>query len=91
VNQFLSRPAWSPDGKTIFCVTLGRGSGNQAVAVDAITGKQNILFEYKEGFLQDPAWLPDGHALMATAVGDETNFTRFKSSKSHILMERSEQ
>ena len=91
VNQFLSRPAGSPDGKTIFCVTLGRGSGNQAVAVDAITGKQNILFEYKEGFLQDPAWLPDGHALMATAVGDETNFTRFKSSKSHILMERSEQ
>jgi eukaryotic-like serine/threonine-protein kinase len=78
VNQFLGHPAWSPDGKTILCVTFGRGSGNQAVAVDATTGKQNIIFEYKDGYLHDPAWLPDGHALMATALGDETNFTRFQ-------------
>jgi serine/threonine protein kinase/Tol biopolymer transport system component len=78
VNQFLGEPAWSPDGKTILCVTFGRGSGNHAVAVDAITGKQNIILEYKEGYVHDPAWLPDGHALMATAIGDETNFTRYQ-------------
>jgi eukaryotic-like serine/threonine-protein kinase len=78
VNQFLADPAWSPDGKTILCVSFGRGSGNHAVAVDAITGKQSIIIDYKEGYLHDPAWLPDGHALMAVALGDETNFTRYQ-------------
>src|SRR5208282_4214361 len=78
VNQFLSDPAWSPDGKTILCVTFGRGSGNHLVVVDAITGKQKIIFEYKDGYLHEPAWLPDGHALMATAIGDDTNFTRYQ-------------
>jgi eukaryotic-like serine/threonine-protein kinase len=84
VNQFLSHPAWSPDGKTIFCVTFGRGSGNHAVAVDAITGKQNILFEYKEGFLHDPAWLPDGHALMATCCGRRDQFYPFSNYRNLI-------
>jgi serine/threonine protein kinase len=78
VNQFLADPAWSPDGKTILCVTFGRGAGNQAVAVDAISGKQTLIVDYKEGYLHDPAWLPDGRAFMANAIGDETNFTRYQ-------------
>ena len=48
------------------------------MAVDAITGKQTLIVDYKEGYLHDPAWLPDGRAFMATAIGDETNFTRYQ-------------
>ncbi len=78
VDQFFGDPAWSPDGKTILCVTYGSGAGNRVVAVDAISGKQNLILEHKEGFLHDPAWLPDGRGLMATAIGEETNFTRYQ-------------
>jgi eukaryotic-like serine/threonine-protein kinase len=50
LNQYLYDPAWSPDGKTIVCVTFQQGDALSAlVAVDAITGKQNIIFESQTG------------------------------------------
>jgi eukaryotic-like serine/threonine-protein kinase len=75
-NQILWGPAWSPDGKTIVCVINQQGDAlSSLVAVDAITGKQSLIFESKEGFLFSPVWLRDGSALLALYPSSDTNFT----------------
>ncbi len=77
MSQALYAPAWSPDGKTIICVVYTTGDAiSGLVAVDAVTGKQNVVFESKDGPLFDPAWLPDGSSLLARYLGKETNFNR---------------
>ena len=76
-NQDLFDPAWSPDGKTIICVIYEQGEAlSSLVAVDAITGKQNLIFESKDGFLYVPEWLPDGGSLLAIYRGTGANITR---------------
>jgi eukaryotic-like serine/threonine-protein kinase len=76
-NQVLFSPAWSRDGKTIVCVIFQQGEAlSSLVTVDAITGKQTLIFESKDGFLDKPAWLPDGSSLLALYFGRDTNFTR---------------
>ena len=76
-KQALYHPAWSPDGKTIVCVTYQQGDAlSDLVAVDAITGKQTVIFESKDGYLQKTAWLPDGGGLLAPYYGKDTDFTR---------------
>jgi serine/threonine protein kinase len=77
MGQALYAPAWSPDGKTIICVVYTTGVAiSGLVAVDAVTGKQNVIFEAKGGPLFDPIWLPDGSGLLARYLGRETNFSR---------------
>jgi serine/threonine protein kinase/Tol biopolymer transport system component len=88
ISQVLSDPAWSPDGKTIVCVIFHQGDAiTSLVAVDAITGKPDTLFESKDAVLSKPAWLPDGD-LLALSVGRDTSFTRQQiveiSSRDHI-------
>jgi eukaryotic-like serine/threonine-protein kinase len=76
-DQLLWDPAWSPDGKAILCVIQQQGDAlSSLVAVDAITGKQTLFFESKDGFLSSPQWLPDGGSLLALYSGRETNFSR---------------
>ena len=77
INEALRDPAWSPDGKTIVCTIIQPGDAlGGLVAVDASTGKQNLVFESKDGFLFQPVWLPDGSGLLALYTGGETNFSR---------------
>jgi eukaryotic-like serine/threonine-protein kinase len=77
INEALRDPAWSPDGKTIVCIIIQPGDAlGGLVAVDASTGKQNLVFESKDGFLFQPVWLPDGSGLLALYTGGETNFSR---------------
>ncbi|MGA7771107.1 MAG: hypothetical protein WCA27_33330 [Candidatus Sulfotelmatobacter sp.] len=77
MNQALYDPAWAPDGKTIVCVIYQQGDAlSDLVAVDAITGKQDLIFESKDGFLSRPVWLPEGDGLLTLYSGRETNFTR---------------
>jgi eukaryotic-like serine/threonine-protein kinase len=77
INQALQDPAWSRDGKTIVCIiTQPRDALGGLVTVDASTGKQNLVFESKDGFLFKPVWLPDGSGLLALYTGGETNFSR---------------
>jgi eukaryotic-like serine/threonine-protein kinase len=77
MNQALLDPAWSPDGKAIVCVIFQQGDAiSGLVAIDAITGKQNPIFESKDGLLYKPVWLPDGSGLLALYTGRETNFGR---------------
>ncbi len=88
MSQRLLDAAWSPDGKTIVCSILQPGDAlGGLVAFDAITGKQDLIFESTNGLLRSPAWLPDGSGLLALYIGKETNFRRAQivevSSRSH--------
>lgn len=93
LNQALNDPAWSPDGKTIMCVILQQGDAlSSLVAIDSITGKQNLIFESKDGFLSAPVWLPDGGGLLALYRGIGTNFNRrqiveisYRDRKAHAV------
>ena len=77
MNQYLFDPAWSPDGRTIVCVINQQGDAvSSLVAMDAITGKQSLIFESKDGVLFDPVWLRDGGGLLALYNGIGTNYTR---------------
>ena len=52
MSQRLGDPAWSPDGKTIVCVVTQPGDAiSGIVAIDAVTGKQNLVFTSSDGFL----------------------------------------
>jgi eukaryotic-like serine/threonine-protein kinase len=78
-NQFLADPAWSPDGKTIVCVTNQQADAfSGLVAVDAITGKQSLIFQSKDGFLSKPVWLPNGSGLLALSWDKETSYARHR-------------
>ena len=75
-NQVLYDPAWSPDGKTIVCVIYQQGEAlTSLVGVDAITGKQSLLFESKDGFLASHAWLPDSSGWLALYRGTGAEIT----------------
>ena len=77
MSQALYAPAWSPDGKTIVCVVYTiKDAISGLMAVDAVTGKQGLIFESKDGPLFSPVWLPDGSGLLALYLGLETSFSR---------------
>jgi Tol biopolymer transport system component len=75
-NQFLADPAWSPDGKAIVCVIVQQGDAiSGLVAINPLTGKQNLFSESKAGFLSKPVWLPNGSGLLALSFDEETHFS----------------
>lgn len=77
MTQGLYSPAWSPDGRSLVCFALQIGDASGGlVAVDAGTGKQNLVFESKDGYLLNPVWLPDGGGLLALSIGRESAFNR---------------
>ena len=77
MNQSLSDPAWSPDGKTIIGVIYEPGDAiSGLVAVDATTGKQNLVYAAKDATLDKAAWLPDSNGLLVISSDRDTNFSR---------------
>jgi len=77
MNQRLSGPAWSPDGKTIVCVITQPGDAIAGLmSIDVATGKQTLIFDTKDAVLLSPTWLPDGRRLLALANSRDTNFSR---------------
>jgi serine/threonine protein kinase len=77
MNQGLSDPTWSPDGKTIVCVIRQPGDAMSGlVAISPLTGKQKVFSESKFGGLSKPVWLPDGSGLLALSWDNETQYTR---------------
>jgi eukaryotic-like serine/threonine-protein kinase len=77
MSQALYAPAWSPDGKSIVCVIYTIGDAiSGLMAVDTVSGKQELIFESKDGVLFTPVWLPDGIGLLARYMGLETGFSR---------------
>jgi serine/threonine protein kinase len=75
MDKFLTSPAWSPDGKTIVCVISQptANSLNGLVAINAVTGKQTLLYK-GPGYLRRPRWLPDGRGLLVLLRDKETNY-----------------
>jgi len=75
-SQSLMNPAWSPDGKTILCVVNQPGSAlTGLMAVDAATGRQNLVLSSSNIFLS-PTWLPEGRALLVLVRGADANYAR---------------
>jgi eukaryotic-like serine/threonine-protein kinase len=76
-RQALFGPAWSPDGKTIVCAFFGIPDAiSGLMAVDAATGKQDLIFKTEDAVVRDPQWLPDGRGLLVRYLSRATNFTR---------------
>jgi eukaryotic-like serine/threonine-protein kinase len=76
-SQGLYDPAWSPDGKTIVCITFQPGNAlTGLVAVDISSGKQTVFYNSNTAILSRPLWLPDGRGLLVLSRDQSSNFTR---------------
>jgi Tol biopolymer transport system component/DNA-binding winged helix-turn-helix (wHTH) protein len=70
-------PAWSPDGRTIACVSasladVNAGRGHMSVvAVDAATGEEKAFTPARWFNIDRLAWLTDGAGLVVNAVEEE--------------------
>jgi serine/threonine protein kinase len=70
LNEQLSDPAWSPDGKTIVStVSQPGGAFSGLVAIDVESGKRNLFVTSNDKFFQRPVWLPDGSGLLVLGAG----------------------
>jgi eukaryotic-like serine/threonine-protein kinase len=70
LNEQLSDPAWSPDGKTIASTVSQPGEAfSGLVAIDVESGKRNLFATTNDKFFQRPVWLPDGSGLLALSAG----------------------
>jgi Tol biopolymer transport system component len=79
MSQTLQDPAWSPDGKTIVCTVYGIADAiSGLMAVDAVTGKQDLIFKSEDAVVLDPLWLPEGSGLLVRYQSRATNLTRLE-------------
>jgi eukaryotic-like serine/threonine-protein kinase len=70
LNEQLSDPAWSPDGKTIVSTVSQPGEAvSGLVAIDVGSGKRNLFVISNDKFFQRPVWLPDGSGLLVLGAG----------------------
>jgi Tol biopolymer transport system component len=68
--EFIDRPAWSPDGSMIACITGVNARNGQAsvIGLDAATGEERRITDQKwDEFSGRMAWLPDGSGLIVSA------------------------
>jgi serine/threonine protein kinase len=77
ISQALYSPAWSPDGKTLVCPVYGITDARSGLmAVDAATGKQDLIFKSEDAIVFDPLWLPDGSGLLVRYLSRATSLVR---------------
>ena len=67
-------PIWSPDGKTILIPVTQVSSNNHGgfLAVDVVTGKEQMVAGTPSHIYYDAAWLPDGKALITPSASLES-------------------
>jgi eukaryotic-like serine/threonine-protein kinase len=76
-HQMLRDPAWSPDGKTIVSAILQPAGGfSGLVAINPVSGEQNLFYVSQWGSLSKPIWVPDGSGLLALSSDQETRHSR---------------
>jgi eukaryotic-like serine/threonine-protein kinase len=70
LNEQLSDPAWSPDGKTIVSPVSQPGEAlSGLLAIEVESGKRNLFVTSNDMFFQRPVWLPDSSALLVLGAG----------------------
>jgi len=70
LNEQLSDPAWSPDGKTIVSPISQPGEAvSGLLAIEVESGKRNLFVTSNDIFFQRPVWLPDGSGLLVLGAG----------------------
>ncbi len=73
-SEALYAPAWSPDGKSILCVTLQPGNALAGlVLIDGSTGERKLFFSSLD-YLDRPIWMPDGKGVLVLVRGLASNF-----------------
>jgi eukaryotic-like serine/threonine-protein kinase len=77
VSEGLFAPQWSPDGKIIAAIALqSAGVLQSLVAVDAQTGKRQMIFGSNDVLVGETAWMPDGSGLLTLVRQQSSNFSR---------------
>jgi len=68
ISPGLYDPAWSPDGKTVVCMTLEPGDAfSGLVEIDVATGHQRVFATSADSVVDHPVWMPDGRGLLAVS------------------------
>lgn len=76
LGTFVTRPAWSPEGRWLSYVRGGLFAPNNLFAVEVSTGQERQVTQFNrsgEG-VQPLAWLPDNHHLVVSYVPQRTFF-----------------
>ena len=68
-ENFVSAPAWSPDGKLVAVAvqTVAGGFRTRISVIDVESGSRETLGSEPFTFADSPAWLPDGKSLIVSA------------------------
>ncbi|HTW31851.1 MAG TPA: hypothetical protein VMD76_09240, partial [Candidatus Sulfotelmatobacter sp.] len=74
--QNIFQPAWSPDGKTMVCVSIEKGNAlTGLLVIDTNSGQMHSLVSSHDN-LYAPTWMPNGEGLLALDWDQASNFTR---------------
>ncbi len=72
-DEFLTSPAWSPDGQLIICgAASSKSRASRLLAVNAETGAAQPVASPPWLDILEVSWLPDGSALILNAVDAES-------------------
>lgn len=61
-------PRWSPDGREIVALRVGRGNVNDLVTLDSVGKITRVVFSITGAIVADPSWSPSGDRIYYTST-----------------------